>query len=126
VGALREASDWDIGFEGLLPIPSALSDDLVVPGLRLFSRTRSLAIAGWLAGLEPARLEIDGTALVLEAGLEDRWRLASLAAGEAQEVSEAFAAARQAAAGLQFIAVQSEESSQRFDGFWLLRDIPDL
>jgi hypothetical protein len=126
VGALREASDWDIGFEGLLPIPSSLSDELVVPGLRLFSRTRSLAIAGWLAGLEPARLEIDGTALVLEAGLEDRWRLASLAAGEAQEVGEAFAAARQAAAGLQFIAVQSEESSQRFDGFWLLRDIPDL
>jgi hypothetical protein len=40
-------------------------------------------------------------------------------------VAEAFAAAREAAAGLQFIAVQSEARSERFDGFWLLRDMPD-
>lgn len=124
LGALREASDWEIGFEGLFPLPDQLSDELMVPGLRLFSRSRSLAIAGWFAGLEPARLEMDGTSLVLEAGLEDRWRLDTLAEPEASEVSEAFAAAREAASGLQFIAVQSDAQSQRFDGFWLLRDLP--
>jgi hypothetical protein len=125
LSALREASEWEIGFEGLFPLPEELPGDLVVPGLRLFSRTRSLAIAGWIAGLEPARLEMEGTNLVLEAGLEDRWRLATLAEKEASEVAEAFAAAREAAAGLQFIAVQSEARSERFDGFWLLRDMPD-
>lgn len=124
LGALREASDWEISFEGLFPLPDQLSDELMVPGLRLFSRSRSLAIAGWFAGLEPARLEMDGTSLVLEAGLEDRWRLDTLAEPEASEVSEAFAAAREAASGLQFIAVQSDAQSQRFDGFWLLRDLP--
>lgn len=126
LAALREASEWEIGFEGLFPLPADLSDELVVPGLRLFSRSRSLAIAGWFAGLEPARLEMDGTNLVLEAGLEDRWRLAALAEKEAKEVAEAFTAAREAAAGLQFIAVQSDVDSGRFDGFWLLRDMPDF
>ncbi|MCP9800025.1 Tab2/Atab2 family RNA-binding protein [Synechococcus sp. RedBA-s] len=125
LGALREAPEWEIGFEGLFPLPDELPDELVVPGLRLFSRTRSLAIAGWIAGLEPARLEMEGANLVLEAGLEDRWRLATLAKTEASEVTEAFAAARTAAAGLQFIAVQSEAQSERFDGFWLLRDMLD-
>ncbi len=125
LGALREAADWDIGFEGLVPLPPELARDHMVPGIRLFSRTRALAIAGWLAGLEPTRLQIEGSALVLEAGLEDRWLVASLAEEEAAGAAEAFAAARRVGAGLQFIAVQCDERSERFDGFWLLRDLPD-
>jgi hypothetical protein len=96
-----------------------------VPGIRLFSASRALAIAGWLAGLEPVRLEMDGQQLVLEAGLEDRWLLSNLAADAAAAASEAFALARQGAGGLQFIAVQADERDQRFEGFWMLRDLPD-
>jgi hypothetical protein len=96
-----------------------------VPGIRLFSRSRALAIAGWLAGLEPVRLEIDGNQLILEAGLEDRWLLANLDPGEAGAASTAFASAREQAAGLQFIAVVSGPDSERLEGFWLLRDLPD-
>lgn len=125
VGALREAADWGIGFAGLLPLPTSLPEDAPVPGIRLFSRRRALAIAGWLAGLEPVRLEIDGTRLVLEAGLEDRWLLANLQPGEAAAAAEAFTAARAQAAGLQFIAVLSDPSAERLDGFWMLRDLPD-
>ena len=80
---------------------------------------------GWLAGLEPVRLEISGLQLVLEAGMEDRWLLTNLDQAEAEAAARAFAAARTQAGGLQFMAVQANEADQRFEGFWLLRDLPD-
>lgn len=125
LGVLAAASEWELGFAGLVPLPEAVSAELPVPGIRLFSSTRALALAGWLAGLEPVRLEISGPQLVLEAGLEDRWLLTNLPAEEAEVATAAFAAAREQADGLQFLAVQASEQDQRFEGFWLLRDLPD-
>lgn len=125
LGALREASDWDSSFLGLVPLPPDLDDAVMVSGLRLFSASRSLAIAGWLAGLEPVRLEVVGGQLVLEAGIEDRWLLGNLEEEEAEAAAAAFRAARAQAAGIQFIAVQSHEAQPGFDGFWILRDLPD-
>lgn len=124
--ALAEAGEWDLGFSGLLPLPSGLDPAAPVPGIRLFSRSRSLAIAGWLAGLEPVRFELDGNRLVLEAGLEDRWLLSDLREEERQAAAAAFAAARQQSGGLQFLAVQSSADNPRLEGFWLLRDLPDV
>ena len=124
LGALREAADWDTSFGGLAPLSDGLSDDLMVSGLRLFSSSRSLAIAGWLAGLEPVRLEVSSQQLVLEAGLEDRWLLGPLDADES-EAAAAFQASREQACGVQFLAVQSGPDQQGFDGFWILRDLPD-
>jgi hypothetical protein len=125
VAALREACEWEIGFSGLMPLPRHLAADTPVPGIRLFGRARALAIAGWLAGLEPVRLEIEANRLVLEAGLEDRWLLANLTADEAEAAALAFAAARDQAAGMQFITVLSDPSAERLEGFWLLRDLAD-
>jgi hypothetical protein len=125
LGALREAAEWDVSFAGLVPLEAAGADDVMVSGLRLFSATRSLAIAGWVAGLEPVRLEVSGQQLVLEAGLEDRWLLGNLEAEEAEAAAQAFRAAREQAGGVQFLAVQSGENQNGFDGFWVLRDLPD-
>lgn len=130
LGALAGAAEWESGFSGLVPMPVSpsgepLDPEAPVPGIRLFSETRSLAIAGWLAGLEPVRLEVDGRQLVLEAGLEDRWLLSTLPADEAEAATAAFAAARERSGGLQFIAVQASEQDSRFAGFWMLRDLPD-
>jgi hypothetical protein len=122
---LAEASAWDVGFAGLVPVPSAVAPEAAVPGIRLFSRRRALAIAGWLAGLEPVRLEVADRQLVLEAGLEDRWLLATLPEAEAAAAGEAFATARRDAGGLQFIAVQAGDGETRLEGFWVLRDLPD-
>ena len=123
--ALAGAGEWDLGFAGLVPLPSGLEAEVPVPGIRLFSPSRALALAGWLAGLEPVRLEISGLQLVLEAGMEDRWLLTNLDQAEAEAAARAFAAARTQAGGLQFMAVQANEADQRFEGFWLLRDLPD-
>lgn len=130
LGALAGAGDWDCGFAGVVPMPGApdgapLDPEAPVPGIRLFSASRSLAIAGWLAGLEPVRLEVEGRQLVLEAGLEDRWLLSTLPADEAEAAAQALAAARQRSGGLQFIAVQASEQDGDFAGFWMLRDLPD-
>jgi len=125
LAALSEAGEWDLGFSALLPAPAGLDAAAVVPGIRLFSRSRALAIAGWLAGLEPVRLELDGNRLVLEAGLEDRWLLSDLSLEECLAAAEALARSREQAGGLQFIAVQSEASNPRLEGFWILRDLPD-
>jgi len=123
--ALAEAQQWPIDFAGLTPLPQAVGDGASVPGIRLFGGNRALAIAGWIAGLEPVRLEVDGRQLVLEAGLEDRWLLSDLSSEEAPEAAAALRAAREQCGGLQFLAVQASPSDQRFSGFWMLRDLPD-
>jgi hypothetical protein len=125
LGALKEAAEWDVSFAGLVPLDGIGDDDAMVSGLRLFSATRSLAIAGWIAGLEPVRLEVSGNQLVLEAGLEDRWLLGNLEDEEAKAAAQAFRAAREQVGGVQFLAVQSSEAQSGFDGFWVLRDLPD-
>ncbi|MBM5796720.1 MAG: DUF1092 family protein [Cyanobacteria bacterium K_Offshore_0m_m2_072] len=125
LGELAEASEWAIDFAGLTPLPPGFDPTTTVPGIRLFGSNRALAIAGWVAGLEPVRLEVDGRQLVLEAGLDDRWLLSDLSADDAPQAAAALQAARQQAGGLQFLAVQASPSDQRFTGFWMLRDLPD-
>ncbi|MEB3318694.1 MAG: Tab2 family RNA-binding protein [Cyanobacteriota bacterium] len=122
---LGEAAEWSIGFGDLLRLPAGLGADAPVPGIRLFSQRRALALAGWLAGLEPVRWEVEEGQLVLEAGLDDRWRLATLTPREAAAAKEALGMARRDAAGLQFLAVQAREEDTHFEGFWMLRDLPD-
>lgn len=123
--SLSGAAQWDTSFSGLVPLPEGLESTATVPGVRLFGGPRALAIAGWLAGLEPVRLELEGRQLVLEAALEDRWLLGTLTEAEADAARQTFALAREQAGGLQFLAVQGKESDQRFEGLWVMRDLPD-
>ena len=124
VGSLKEASEWPLGFNGLIPVPPSLEAELEVPGLRLFSRTRALALAGWLGGLEPVRLRVSSSQLILDAGQDDCWLVSDLSQQEAEQISAALEASRMNLHGLQFIAVQSAPDSERFEGFWMLRDQP--
>ena len=123
---LREASDWPMGFSGLLPVPDGVDDGQTVPGLRLFSSSRALAMAGWLGGLEPVRLLVEGRQLVLEAGQDDRWLVSDLDAQAAEAITAALAESKQIGKGLQFIAIQASPEEQAFAGFWMMRDIATL
>jgi hypothetical protein len=123
-GLLRDAGDWPMSFSGLLPVPTNLEDEAQVPGLRLFSRTRSLAMAGWLGGLEPVRLLVEGRQLILEAGQDDRWLVSDLDGEAAKSITSALETCQTSVRGLQFIAIQASPDEQAFAGFWMMRDIP--
>lgn len=123
-GLLRDAHEWPMSFSGLVPLPDGVADDAAIPGLRLFSRSRALAVAGWLGGLEPVQLTVEGRQLLLEAGQDDRWLVSDLDEQASAEITTALQNSRTTMAGLQFIAVQTSPEEQSFAGFWMLRDIP--
>ena len=114
-----------MGFSGLLPVPEAPDDTIPVPGLRLFSRKRALALAGWLGGLEPVRMLVENNQLLLEAGQHDSWLVTEMDADTTNAAQEALIRAREDGRGLQFISVQATPDDQRFEGFWMLRDLPE-
>ena len=123
---LSEATEWPISFGDLLPLPEGVDDNQPVPGLRLFSSSRALAMAGWLGGLEPVRLLVEGRQLVLEAGQDDRWLVSDLDDRAAQAITAALAESKEIGKGLQFIAIQTSPDEQSFAGFWMMRDIATL
>ena len=55
---LKSAQNWPIEFGDIFPIQQDLDDDYLVPGLRLFSKDRSLALSAWFSCLEPIKLII--------------------------------------------------------------------
>ena len=58
---LKTAQNWPIEFGDIFPIEESLKNDNLVPGLRLFSKERSLALAAWFSSLEPVKLQIEKT-----------------------------------------------------------------
>ena len=123
LGTLRDAADWPMEFNSLLPIKSSLGDNTPIPGLRLFSKKRALALSAWLGGLEPVRLVVENNQLILEAGQEDRWLVTDMSKDYAEDVRLRLTNAKEKANGIQFIAIQSSPDVQRFTGFWMLKDL---
>ena len=113
--------EWPIEFSGLLPIKGNYEPSIPIPGLRLFSKTRALALAGWLGGLEPVKLAIEGNQLLLEAGQDDRWLVTDMTKEASKEAEQAFLYSRDNAGGIQFLSVQTTPDEEKFSGFWMLR-----
>ncbi len=124
--ALKEAEEWPMEFSGLIPIKNITDESIPIPGLRLFSKSRALALAGWLGGLEPVKLVVEGRQLLLEAGQEDRWLVTDMSEAAAENAKKAFSNSYNKANGLQFISIQTTPEEQRFTGFWMLRDFPGV
>ena len=123
IGQIKEAEEWPIEFSGLVPIPITNDDDIPIPGIRLFSKNRSLALAGCLGALEPVRLSLKNNQLILETGQEDQWLVTDLNDQTAKELEKNFAISKKKAGGLQFIAIQATQEEQSFAGFWMLKDL---
>ncbi len=120
---LRSSRNWPIEFGAIFPIQKYIANNNLVPGLRLFSKERSLALAAWFSSLEPVKLQIEKNQLILEASEEDKWLVTDLLDKDAKELNEKFIQNKKNSFGYQFISIQSTPFVEKFEGFWILRDI---
>ena len=126
LNTLREADEWEIEFSNLIPIKESIDENILIPGIRLFSSKRSLALAAWLGGLEPAKLLIEETQIILEAGQADRWLVTDIEEEAKNAIKNNFLNTKRDADGLQFISVQKSAEQNSLDGFWMLKDIGEI
>ena len=120
---LKLAQNWPIEFGDIFPIQESLKNENLVPGLRLFSKDRSLALAAWFSSLEPVKLQIEKNQLILEASEDNKWLVTDLSEKVAMELNEKFTQTKNNSFGYQFISIQSTPFIEEFAGFWILRDI---
>jgi len=123
IGELKSAENWPMEFGDIFPIQHHLEDNNLVPGLRLFSKDRSLALSAWFSCLEPIKLFIRENQLLLEASEDDKWLVTDLPEKDANILSTKFLENKKNSLGYQFISVQSTPYIEKFAGFWILRDI---
>jgi len=123
IGELKSAENWPMEFGDVFPIQQDLDDNYLVPGLRLFSKDRSLALSAWFSCLEPIKLNIQKNQLILEASEDDKWLVTDLPEKDAKILSKKFLENKTNSFGYQFISIQSTPYIEKFAGFWILRDI---
>ena len=123
IGELKSAYNWPMEFGDIFPIQQKLNDTNLVPGLRLFSKDRSLALAAWFSCLEPIKLILRKNQLILEASEDDKWLVTDLPEKDANNLSKKFLENKKNSFGYQFISIQSTPYIEKFAGFWILRDI---
>ena len=123
ISELRAAKNWPIQFGDIFPIEDSIQDNYLVPGLRLFSENRAIALAAWFSSLEPIKLEIDKNRLLLEASEDDKWLVTDLAGNDAELLNKKFKNSKTNSFGYQFISIQSNPYIEEFAGFWMLKDI---
>ena len=123
IGELRSARNWPIEFGDIFPIQNSINDSESVPGLRLFCKDRAMGLAAWFSGLEPVKLLIRKNQLLLEASENDQWLVTDLPERDANQLNEKFSNNKKNSYGYQFISIQSTPYVEKFEGFWMLRDI---
>ena len=123
IGELKSAQNWPIEFGDIFPIQQLLDDNELVPGLRLFSKDRSLALSAWFSCLEPIKLIVRKNQLILEALEDDKWLVTDLPEKDANILSAKFLENKKNSFGYQFISIQSTPYIEKFAGFWIMRDI---
>lgn len=112
----------------LLPINLGLASTVPIPGVIIYGGRQSMRLARWLAEAQPVALNYimgDPAGLVLEAGLIDRWVVATFEDREVMKAAQAYEQRKQNSLGLHFLLVQPDDSGITYSGFWFLQDIKD-
>ncbi|NJN32758.1 MAG: DUF1092 family protein, partial [Synechococcales cyanobacterium RM1_1_8] len=107
-----------------LPIPNGLASDVPVPGLVIYGGRSAMALARWLHSCRPVLLKYIAGApdgVILEAGLAERWVMATFGDREVAVAAEGFERRKRAAQGIHFLSIQPDDSGVTASGFWLLR-----
>jgi hypothetical protein len=107
----------------LLPINLGLASTLPVPGIVIYGGRQSMRLARWLQTSRPVALNYVAGApdgLILEAGLVDRWIVATFEDQEVASAAQLYEQRKQQSHGLHFLLVQPDDSGMTYSGFWLL------
>lgn len=112
----------------LMPMSLGLPSTLPIPGVIIDGGRRSMALAQWLASARPVMLQYiagvpDG--LLLEAGLVDRWIMATFEDEAVAAAARTFTERKMAAKGLHFLLVRPDDSGLTYTGLWLLQSTPE-
>lgn len=108
----------------IAPLSLGLPSTLLIPGMIIDGGRKSMALAQWLNSVRPVMLQYiagvpDG--LLLEAGLSDRWILATFEDGAVAGAARTFTERKQAAKGLHFLLIRPDDSGQTYTGLWLMQ-----
>ncbi|WP_017719019.1 Tab2/Atab2 family RNA-binding protein [Kamptonema formosum] len=109
--------------DSLLPLNLGLASAVPVPGVVIDGGRQSMRLARWQQDVRPAALNYIAGApdgLVLEAGLADRWVVATFEDREVAAAAASYEQRKQLSQGLHFLLVQPDESGMTYSGFWLL------
>ncbi|HBR74634.1 MAG TPA: hypothetical protein DEA78_13195 [Cyanobacteria bacterium UBA11159] len=133
--AAIEAGDMEAAFcdraipifqmpEEFLPVNLGLASTVVIPGITIYGGKKSMALARWLAEVEPFAINYipgmpDG--LILEAGLVDRWVVATFEDPEVAAAGRIYQERQESRGGLHFLLIQPDDSGMTYTGFWLLK-----
>ncbi|MBF2025499.1 MAG: Tab2/Atab2 family RNA-binding protein [Oscillatoriales cyanobacterium C42_A2020_001] len=112
--------------KSLLPLNLGLASTVPVPGVVIEGGRQSLRLAQWLQETRPVALSyIPGSpdGLILEAGLVDRWVIATFEVPDVAASATEFEQRKIASRGLHFLLVQPDNSGVTYSGFWLLQAI---
>ncbi|NJL78215.1 MAG: DUF1092 family protein [Richelia sp. RM2_1_2] len=110
----------------LLPINLGLASTVQVPGIVIYGGRKSMGLARWLQSNRPVALNYIAGApdgLVLEAGLVDRWIVATFEDEEVTAAAKLYQQRQQQTQGLHFLLVQPDDSGMTYTGFWLLQEV---
>jgi RNA-binding protein Tab2/Atab2 len=108
----------------LLPMNLGLASTQTVPGIVIYGGRRSMWLARWLRDVKPVTLNYIAGApdgLVLEAGLAERWIVATFEGEEIAIAAKSYEQRKQESRGLHFLLVQPDDSEMTYTGFWLLQ-----
>ena len=111
--------------EFLLPINLGLASTVPIPGVVIDGGRQSMRLARWLQATLPVALNyITGVpgGLVLEAGLVERWIVATFEDKEVLAAAQTYEQRKHLSQKLHFLLVQPDDSGMTCSGFWLLQE----
>ncbi len=108
-----------------LPLNLGLASTVAIPGVVIDAGRKSMQLARWVQQVQPVSLNYlagapDG--LVLEAGLVERWVVATFDDADVVTAARAYEQRKQASRGLHFLLIQPDDTGITYSGLWLLRE----
>jgi hypothetical protein len=112
------------------PLALGIASTTWIPGVILEGGKQSRILAQWLEDQQPAALSpVAGEphhGLILEAGLNDRWVMATFEDPDVIQGGKTFQNRLALTKGVHFLLVQPDDSGVTYTGFWLLQRDTDI